>query len=37
MCAVPQLSPAKGIAWAMALCLLAVPALAGHAHADDGL
>jgi hypothetical protein len=37
MCAVPQLSPAKGIAWATALCLLAVPALAGHARADDGL
>ena len=37
MCAVSQLSPAKGIAWATALCLLAVPALAGHAHADDGL
>lgn len=34
---VPQLPPSKRIVWVTALLLLAPPALAGPAHADEGL
>jgi phosphohistidine phosphatase SixA len=37
MGAVPQLSLSKGVGWVTALLLVTVPALAGHARADEGL